>query len=117
MKSCERCGSTLDFDETFEHAGKILCDDCYLDRSMHPATGDPPAACGPRRSSGAVPHLSGVQFRILDLLKTKGPLEAPEICKRLKISEAQFQNCFAALRRMELARGVKEGGKVRYTVF
>ncbi len=53
----------------------------------------------------------------MNLIKTKGPLEAPEICGQLAISEAQFQNNFATLRHMELARGFKDGDKVRYTLF
>jgi hypothetical protein len=35
----------------------------------------------------------------------------------LKISESEFKNNFATLRHMELARGLKEGDKVSYTLF
>jgi hypothetical protein len=53
----------------------------------------------------------------INLIKTGDPLEAPEICRQLGISEAQFQNNFATLRHMELARAFKDGAKICYTIF
>jgi hypothetical protein len=117
MKNCEKCGSALDPEETYVHAGKLVCEDCFLEQKVKPVTCDPWAVYSAKRLSGTAPQLTDVQFRILDLIKTNGPLEAPEICTRLNISEAQFQNCFATLRHMELARGFKDGAKVRFTVF
>ena len=46
-----------------------------------------------------------------------GPLQAIDICSHLAINETQFQNNFATLRHMELARGFKDGDKVCYTLF
>lgn len=117
MKNCENCGSPLDPDETYEHAAKSLCEDCFLDQKMKPVTCDPWAVYSAKRTRGAAPQLTEVQFRILNLIKTLGPLEAPQICRRLRISEVEFQNSFAPLRHMELARGFKDGDKIRYTVF
>ena len=117
MKKCANCGSTIDPEETYEDAGKFICEDCFLDKKIKPVTCDPWAVYNARRSIGSVPRLTEVQFRILTLIRTRGALEASEICRRLRISEAQFQNSFATLRHMELARGFKDGDKVRYTVF
>lgn len=117
MQNCENCGSSLEPDENYEHGGKCLCEDCFLDQKMKPVTCDPWAVYSAKRTGGTAPQLDEVQFRILNLIKTEGPLGAAEICRRLSISETQFQNSFATLRHMELAKGFKDGDKVRYTVF
>jgi predicted ArsR family transcriptional regulator len=62
-------------------------------------------------------QLTPLQERILTLLKDRGPLTAQEVMSELKISESEFKNNFATLRHMELARGLKEGDKVSYTLF
>ncbi|MGC8493724.1 MAG: hypothetical protein ACP5SH_18530 [Syntrophobacteraceae bacterium] len=116
MKNCENCGSILDPQETYVHAGKVLCEDCFLDQKMKPVTCDPWAVYSAKRTIGTAPQLTESQFRILNLLKTEGPLDASEICSRLGITELEFQNCFATLRHMEVARGFRDGGKIRYTV-
>ena len=117
MSKCEKCGASIDASETYEFAGESLCEDCYLEQRVKPVTCDPWAVYSARNTRGKAPQLTDIQERILNLIKTKGPLEAPEICKRLGISEAQFQNNFATLRHMELARGFKDGDKVCYTLF
>ncbi len=117
MIKCEKCGDSIEAAETYEFAGKSLCEDCYLEQRVKPITCDPWAVYNARSSRGKAPQLTDIQGRILNLIKTEGPLEAPEICRRLGISEAQFQNNFATLRHMELARGFKDSDKVRYTLF
>ena len=117
MSKCEKCGGSLEATEIYEFAGESLCEDCYLEQRVKPVTCDPWAVYSAGRTKGKTPQLTDIQGRILNLIKTKGPLEAPEICGQLGISEAQFQNNFATLRHMELARGFRDGDKVRYTLF
>ncbi|MFZ0926975.1 MAG: hypothetical protein WAN11_00130 [Syntrophobacteraceae bacterium] len=117
MSKCEKCGAAIDATETFEFAGESLCEDCYLEQRVKPVTCDPWAVYSARSTRGQEPQLTDIQGQILNLIKTEGSLEASEICGRLGISEAQFQNNFATLRHMELARGFKDGVKVRYTLF
>ncbi len=117
MSNCEKCGASIDAGETYEFAGESMCEDCYLEQRAKPIACDPWAVYSAKNTKGVTPQLTDIQGRILDLIKTKGPLEAPEICKRLDISEIQFQNNFATLRHMELARGFKDGDRVCYTVF
>ncbi|MGO9312370.1 MAG: hypothetical protein ACLQDI_06495 [Syntrophobacteraceae bacterium] len=117
MSKCEKCGALIEAQETYEFAGESLCEDCYLEQRVKPVTCDPWAVYSARSTKGKAPQLSEIQGRILNLIKTKGPLEAPEICGQLDISEAMFQNNFATLRHMELARGFKDGDKVRYALF
>ena len=117
MNQCEKCGASVEASETYEFAGESLCEDCYLEQRIKPVTCDPWAVYGARNTKGQAAQLTDVQSRILNLIKTEGPLEAPRICRDLGISEAQFQNNFATLRHMELARGSKDGDKVLYTPF
>ncbi len=117
MSKCEKCGVSTEADETYDFAGESLCEDCYLERKIKPVTCDPWAVYSARNTSGQAPQLTDIQGRILDLIKTEGPLEIAQISSRLGISEVQFQNNFATLRHMELARGFKDGDKVRYTLF
>jgi hypothetical protein len=117
MDQCNKCGALVDASEIYEYVGESLCEDCYLERRAKPVTCDPWAVYSARSAKGKPLQLTEIQGRILSLLKSKGPLEAREICEQLGISETQFQNAFATLRHMELARGFKDGDKVRYTVF
>ncbi len=116
MAKCEKCGESIEPDETYEFAGESLCEDCYLEKKVKPVTCDPWAVYS-ARNTGENPQLTEIQGKILNLIKAEGPLDAPEICSRLGISDAQFQNNFATLRHMELARGFRNGDKVCYTVF
>jgi hypothetical protein len=117
MGKCGNCGAMIEDKEIYGFFGESLCEDCYLERRVKPVACDPWAVWGARNTKGKDPQLTGIQEGILNLIKSEGPLEALEICKRLGLSETQFQNNFATLRHMELARGFKEGDKVRYTLF
>jgi hypothetical protein len=117
MSNCTKCGASIETSETYEFAGESLCEDCYLEQRIKPVTCNPWAVYAARNTSGKTRQLTDIQDRILKLLKENRPLEAPEICSRMAISETQFQNNFATLRHMELARGFKDGDKVRYTLF
>jgi hypothetical protein len=117
MSKCATCGASIDAPEIYAFAGESLCEDCYLERVARPITCDPWAVYSAKNSSGKALQLTDIQGRILNLLKEKAPLQALEICGELGISEAQFQNNFATLRHMELARGFKDGDKVFYTPF
>jgi hypothetical protein len=117
MTQCAKCGASIEIPETYEFAGETLCEDCYLERMAKPVTCDPWAVYTAKSISGKALQLTDIQGRILELLTEKGPLQAPEICSQLNISQTQFENNFATLRHMELARGFKDGDKVCYTLF
>jgi DNA-directed RNA polymerase subunit RPC12/RpoP len=117
VSKCAKCGASVDPEEIRELGDESLCEDCYLERMAKPVTCDPWAVYSAKRTGGQAPQLTDGQERILNLLKEKGPLEGPEICRQLGINEEQFQNSFATLRHMELARGFKTGDKVLFTVW
>ncbi len=117
MSRCKKCNASIEPADTYEFAGESLCEDCYLEQRIKPITCDPWAVYAARNIKGTTTQLTPMQERILTLIKGKGPLEAAEICKKLGLSEIQFQNNFASLRHMELAKAFKDGDKVRYIPF
>jgi DNA-binding CsgD family transcriptional regulator len=114
---CEKCGAVLDPSESYDHAGRTFCEDCYLDQVATPKTCDPWAVYSAKKTSEQKAELTAVQQEILDLLRESGPLTAPDICVRLKIDERELQTNFATLRHMELARGFRKNGLIHYTLF
>ena len=114
---CERCPATIDPEESFQHAGQTLCEDCYMDVMTAPKACDPWAVHTAKDLVGKELELTPIQKKILELITNNGPLTAEEICKQLAISEDDFKRNFATLRHMELARGFKDGEEVRFTLF
>ena len=114
---CEKCPATIDPGESFQHAGQTLCEDCYMDVMTAPKACDPWAVHTAKDLAGKEFTLTPGQQKILDLITNDGPLTAEEICKQLAINNDDFHRNFATLRHMELARGLKDGEEVRFTLF
>jgi hypothetical protein len=114
---CEKCATEICPDDSYEHLGKTLCEDCYLDMVAAPKTCDPWAVYSAKKTASQGVCLTAEQQRIFDLIKTKGPLTLGQICDNLSISEEEFKNNFATLRHMELARGCQMEGKICYVLF
>jgi hypothetical protein len=117
MTKCGKCGISIEGEEIYGFFGESLCEDCYLERRLKLVACDPWAVWAARSFNGETPQLTGIQEGILKLIKSRGSLEAPEICTHLGLSEAQFQNNFATLRHMQLVRASRVAGKVRYILF
>jgi recombinational DNA repair protein (RecF pathway) len=71
---CEKCGDGIDPDETYEHSGRTLCEDCYLDIVAAPKTCDPWAVYSAKNTVSQEMVLTEEQQKILDLIKAEGPL-------------------------------------------
>ena len=114
---CEKCADEIPAEDAYEHMGKTLCEDCYMDAVATPKTGDPWAVSSAKKTVTQDVTLTPQHQRIFDLVKARGPLTLEQICGELDITEAEFRNSFATLRHMELARGCKMEGQVYYTLF
>ena len=114
---CEKCAVDVESEEIFQHSGKTLCEDCYLDIVTIPKTCDPWAVHSAKNTALISDSLTPEQQNILDLIKKNGPLTAEEICTQLSIDDNELQRNFATLRHMELARGFKKGNQVYFTLF
>ncbi|MGD9503326.1 MAG: hypothetical protein AB7W37_00325 [Syntrophobacteraceae bacterium] len=116
MAECGKCGAKIEPDETYEHAGRTMCEDCYLDVVSKPKTCDPWAVHTAKSCMNTQAGLTPAQEEILTLLR-KGPVTKSEACKQLKMDQDELERNFAALRHMELARGCKVDGQVCLTLF
>ena len=114
---CDKCGAVFADGEQFQHAGKSLCEDCYLDLVTVPKTCDPWAVHSAKNTPGQQVTLTPVQQELLGLIRSKGPIGAEEICSALKIDETEFRRQFAPLRHMELARACKRDDQISYCLF
>lgn len=114
---CEKCANEIPPDEIHEHAGRTLCEDCYLEIMVTPKTCDPWAVHSAKNTVSKGTVLTEGQQKIFDLIKAEGPLPLDQILTRLGISEEQFRRNFATLRHMELAKARKMEGQVCYTLF
>lgn len=109
---CQRCGSEMEPEDSHQHAGQVLCDDCYMDAMSPARTCDPWAVYLGTRLKDQV--LTGVQEKILTLLRRKGKVTVEEMLQTTGLDMASLEREIATLRHMELLRGepVPGGGKV-----
>lgn len=114
---CKKCGIEISPDDSYEHSGQALCEDCYLDIMATPKTCDPWAVYSAKNTTSQEMILTADQQKIIDLIKTNGPITLDRICTDLGVSEEEFLRNFATLRHMELARGCKVEGQICYTLF
>lgn len=115
--NCTRCQEEISQSEAYEYNGQTLCEDCYLDAVAKPKTCDPWAVYQAKQTAEQSPQLTETQQRILDLLRTEGPVSKEYICSRLSLDDDAFQTNFASLRHMELARACQIEGQKRFTTF
>ena len=113
---CERCKDAIESGEEREYAGRVLCEDCYMDALSPAKTCDPWAVHSAKsfaRAGGAAPALNPLQTQILEYLLETGGVELRQISERFQVKPADLEREIAALRHMEKIRGeLREGRKV-----
>ena len=109
----DRCGREISTDDSYQHLGRTLCEDCYIDM------GEPPKACDPwavysaprsRASQGlqGAAGLTDLQRAIYDFVKSNGKVTRKELIDNFNLAESDLQTRLAALRHCELIKGYKE---------
>ncbi|MBI9083543.1 MAG: DeoR family transcriptional regulator [Desulfobacterales bacterium] len=114
---CETCLTAISPGEGYEHSGRTLCEDCYLDVVAAPKTCDPWAVYSAKNTMSQEVTLTHEQQKILDLIKARGPIDLEQICAALGITEEEFRRDFATLRHMELAGACQKEGQICFTLF
>ena len=113
---CERCKEPIESGEEREFAGRVLCEDCYMDTLSPAKTCDPWAVHSAKsfaRTGGAAPVLNPLQKQILEYLQEIGGVEPRQISERFQVKPSDLEREIAALRHMEKIRGeLREGRKV-----
>ena len=111
---CQQCGREITRDESYEHLGRTLCDDCYLDARQSVKACDPWAvylAGRTRESSGLVgtEGLTDLQKAIYEFVRSEGKVTVEELTRHFQLSGSELQSHFSVLRHCELLKGRKEG--------
>ena len=119
---CANCGRQITAEDSYEHLGQRLCDDCYLDARQQVKACDPWAvylAGRTREKAGASAEegLTDLQQAIYDFIRQRGSVPPDEVMAHFNLSQAELQTQVAVLRRCELVRGKKEGDRVYLTLF
>lgn len=119
---CQHCQRTISEEESYEHLGQTLCDDCYMDARNPNQTCDPwavYAATRTRESAGltGLDGLTSLQQAIYAFVKNRGKVTGEEIKTKFNLTVRDMQNQFATLRHCELVRGTKEGDTVYIVPF
>ena len=114
---CMQCGQSMPEEENYSHAGKDLCEDCYMEAVSVPKTCDPLSVRAARidRESKGIKGEEGllpIQKEILNFIKEKQKVTREEVAGRFTLSPKEMEKHFAVLRHCELAKGNKEGDTV-----
>lgn len=119
---CERCQDSIPEGEQFEHMGKTLCEDCYIEAIEPPRTCDVTAVYSAkvaRKMAGqeGTEGLTELQTDIYNFIKAEGPVTHEQIMTKFRLAKWQLEKNFAVLRHCELVRGFRQDGKVFVTVW
>jgi hypothetical protein len=117
--TCTKCGAALKAGEAREYAGRVLCEDCYMD-ALSPVQACDPWAVHTARSLKDLPGghaLTPLQQQFYDLVKERGAVSVPEACAHLGLKEEDLRREFATLRHMEKLRGCKKDDAILITLF
>ncbi len=116
---CAKCGAACEAAEAREYAGRLLCEDCYME-VLSPLRTCDPWAVHTARSLKDLPGghtLTPLQQRLYDLVKAKREVPIPELAASLNLTEEELRREFAPLRHMEMLRACKKGERIFLTLF
>jgi len=119
---CNRCGREVPVENSYQHVGETLCEDCYIDIRYPVKACDPWAvysATRSRESNGleGTEGLTEQQREIYEFVREKGKATREEILAKFNIKEMELQTNLAILRHCELVKGRKEGSRVYMVSF
>ena len=119
---CNRCGREVLAENSYQHLGETLCEDCYIDIRYPAKACDPWAvysATRSRESAGlkGTEGLTEQQKKIYGFVKRKGKVTREEILANFNMKEMELQTNLATLRHCELVKGRKEGNCVYLVPF
>ncbi len=112
MPTCDKCQMQIAEEDAHQHAGQLLCDDCYMDALSPARTCDPWAVYTASRLGGQ--ELNPAQEAILRLIQEQGQATLEEMQQASGLGPRELEREIAALRHMELLRAepAPGGGKV-----
>jgi DNA-directed RNA polymerase subunit RPC12/RpoP len=120
--NCARCGREILENDSFQHLGRKLCEDCYIDVLNPPKACDPwavYAATRSRQSQGieGSEGLTDLQKAVYEFIREKGRVPREELIKHFNLKDIELQAQLAILRHCELVKGHKEGDRIYMVPF
>ena len=114
---CKRCGREVHAENSYQHLGEALCEDCYIDIRYPAKACDPWAVYSATRSreSAGLEETKGLtepQKKIYEFVKRKGKVTREEILADFNLKKMELQTNLATLRHCELVKGRKEGNYI-----
>lgn len=103
MPVCASCQSKVPEDELHDYAGRLLCDDCYMDALSPAKTCDPWATYTASRLTNQ--ELSPAQESVLMVLKKLGQANMEQLLEGTGLDQKQLEREIATLKHMELVGG------------
>ena len=122
MVKCDRCGCELSIDNSYQHLGKTLCEDCYIDVRSPAKACDPWAVYSATRSRETVglrgtAGLTETQRAIYEFIRSKGKATREQLVDNFDLTEPDLQRQLATLRHCEPVKGRKEGNSIYLVPF
>ena len=119
---CNRCGRDVPAENSYQHLGETLCEDCYIDIRYPAKACDPWAVYSATRSMGSAglegtEGLTEPQKKIYEFVKGKGKVTREEILANFNLKNTELQTNLATLRHCELVKGRKEGNCIYLVPF
>jgi DNA-directed RNA polymerase subunit RPC12/RpoP len=120
--NCARCGREILENDSFQHLGRKLCEDCYIDVLNPPKACDPwavYAATRSRQNQGieGSEGLTDLQKAVYEFIREKGRMTREELIKHFNLKDIELQAQLAILRHCELVKGHKEGDRIYLVPF
>jgi protein-disulfide isomerase-like protein with CxxC motif len=119
---CDKCQLEVLDDEIYSHAGKSLCEDCYIVVMSRPKTCDVGAVSAARASRELLGQkgadgLTPLQRKFYDYVKEKGSVLSEELCAYMGMTPEEGNAVFATLRHLELVKSHREGTGEGFKVY
>ena len=108
---CDKCNSLIEGGDEREHAGQILCEDCYMEVLSPVKACDPWAVYSAKSMDRQASAFTPLQENILVVLKETNGIELEPLAEKLGIELSELQREIATLRHMEKLRAVMKGDK------
>ena len=111
---CDHCSVDIQAEDSHEHLGRQLCEDCYMDALSPSRACDPWAVHSAKSLSdacGGKLALNEKQQRILDILAETGGLTPSDLLTRTGMRRGDLERELAALRHMERLRAELRRGE------
>ena len=122
MEECNICKDPIPEGEECKYHGKVICEDCYIDRLSPPKTCDVAAVHAAKKHRAALGQsglegLTELQKQIVNFVKESSKVTKEDIAKKFELKPHELERQFAVLRHCEVLKGKKEGNNVYVVPF